>query len=182
MDFSWVKELADQANLVEQQRKEHQHHQMEVEKQLSLATAPFIDKLHMVISACAEEFNKYIQSDGGKVTATRIQKRVKRWALEKDPDLTYAEESTFFTFSRKDWVFGIRGCGGIVEFIELATTGEPMSVRMDEVCTSPVRKLEAYLDPGTQQVGWQENGQVVDGAAIMTVCREFFRQFIERTN
>lgn len=182
VDFSWVKDLAEQANQVETQRREQFRRENERARQLALATAPFVEKLHLVISTCADEFNKYIQSAKGKVAASRVQKRVKRTVNEHDAELAYQEESSFFAFSRKDWVFGIRGCAGVVEFIEMPTSGEPLSVRLDEVGATPSHKLEAYVDEATNQIGWKQGATVVDGQAIMSVCRSYFKDFIERTN
>jgi hypothetical protein len=180
VDFSWVKDLADEANKVESERRQKQRRDTECEKQVAMATAPFVEKLHLVISTCAEEFNKYIDNQRGKVLATRVQKRVKRTVNEKDAELSYPEEATYFSFTRKDWTFGIRGCAGHVEFIELPTS-EPLSVRIDEVGSSAARTLDAYLDESTQQIGWKEDGHVMDGQAIMSLCREYFKEFIERT-
>jgi hypothetical protein len=182
MDFSWVKDLADEANRVEKDRRDKQRRECERDKQLALATAPFVEKLHLVVSTCAEEFNKYVNYSRGKVLASRIQKRIRRTVNENDQELSYPEEATFFTFNRKDWTFGVRGCAGLVEFIEIPTTGESMSARLDELGATPSRKLEAYLDEATQRVGWKESGKVVDGQEIMTICKNYFKDFIEKTN
>jgi hypothetical protein len=182
MDFSWVKDLAEQANKVEEDRRAQKRCETEREKQLAVSTAPFIEKLHLVVSTCAEEFNKYVHYNGGKVLTTRVQKRVKRTINEKDAELSYPEEATYFAITRKDWTYGIRGCAGQVEFIELPSGGEPLSVRLDEVGATPSRKLVAYVDETSQKIGWKQDDKVVDGQEIMSICRDYFRELIERTN
>lgn len=182
MDFSWVKQLADNSNRVEQERREKKRRDTEQERQLALATSPFIDKLYLVLSTCVEEFNKHMNFSPGKVAVTRVQKRVKRTVNESDPELSYSEESTFFAFSRKDWTYGIRGCAGHVEFIEMPTTGGPLTVRLDEIGATPSRKLVGYLDEEAQQIGWKQDDRVVDGQGIMSICKDYFREFIERTD
>ncbi|SRR5579875_308196 len=182
MDFSWVKDLAEQSNQKELARRERLRRQSERDKQVALATAPFVEKLHLVVSACAEEFNKFIQFPELRVTAGRVQKRLQRTVNENDPELAYPEEATSFGFSRCDWTYGIRGCRGEVEFIEVPTSGGALSVRLDEVGATPSRKFVAHLDEDGQQIVWKQDGQVMDGQAIMTICRDYFREFIERTN
>lgn len=181
MDFTWVKELADQANKQEHERREKERRDAQMAKQMALATAPFVEKLHQVMSTCSEEFNKHIQYQELKVLATRVQKAVKRTLHPEDPELTYAEESTSFTFSRKDWTYGIRGCKGEVEFIEVPNSGG-LGVRLDDVGATPSRKLVAQVDEASQKIVWKQDGQVMDGQAIVSICKDYFREFIDKTN
>jgi hypothetical protein len=180
VDFSWVKELAEQANDREAARQERDRRDKEEQRQLAVATAPFVEKLHLLIATCAEEFNKYTRYQNLRISATRILKRNKGVINAEDPELMYNEESTSFCFTRKDWTYGIRGSKGLVEFLELPSTG--VGLNLDDVGATPSRKLEASLDNASQQIIWKYQGQVMDGQSIVALCKEYVKEFIERTN
>ncbi len=184
MDLSWVRALAEQSNVKQEERAAEQVRQKEEERQVALSTAPFVEKLHLLIATCAEEFNKYIQYQGLRVATTRVQKRVKRTCNAENPALTYDEEISSFTFARGDWTFGVRGVNGAVEFLELPSKmgGGGLEFRFEEAGTTPSHKLVAVLDKPTQQILWMYNERIMDGEAIISLCREYFMVFIQRTN
>ena len=184
MDFSWVKDLAEQANVQESERRRIQRLERLKERQLSLATGPFVEKLYLLINACAEEFNKYIAFNHLKVTTTRVVKRTKGTLYPDDPELTYPEETAYFTFSRKDWTYGMRGSDGSIEFIEISITDgkSGLGARFDEVGATPSRKLVASIDDANDQVVWQLDGQNLGGQQIVNICTLYFREFIEKSN
>lgn len=184
MDLSWVRALAEQSNIKEEERAAEEIRQQEEERQVALSTAPFVEKLHLLIATCADEFNKYIQYQGLRVTTTRVQKRNKRTVNAENPALTYDEEIASFTFGRGDWTFGVRGVKGEVEFLELPSKlgGGGLDFRFDEAGASPSHKLVAKLDKPTQQILWMHNERIMDGESIISLCREYFMTFIQRTN
>lgn len=182
MDFSWVKELADAANQGEEAKKIRARREKEDRKVLAYATGPFVEKLYLVILTASDEFNKYVNYSHLKVEVTRVQKRIKSTAYADEPELAYPEESSYFTFSRNQWTYGIRGINGLVEFVEFPTAGGSLGFRLDEVNVNPSRKLTAELDPSKQQIIWRYRDDILDGRGIGNLCKEYFREFIERSN
>lgn len=184
MDFSWVKGLADEANQKEEARQADLRQEKLDQRQLAFATVPFVEKLQLLITACAEEFNKYIQYQHLQVTTTRLQKRNKSIMYKEDPNLAYPEESGSFSFSRGNWTYAIRGSNGVVEFIEIASAGNTSAFgyKLDEININPSRRFIAHLDKRSNQVVWTCDDQVLDGSSIVLMCKDFFKEFIERTS
>jgi hypothetical protein len=184
LDLSWVKALAEQSNRQQEERAAEERRQKEEDRQIALATIPFIEKLHLLLTTCAEEFNKYVQYSNLRVVTTRVQKRTRRTVNAEDSELTYSEEMCSFTFSRADWTYGVRGCKGVVEFLELPTSSGAggLGFRFDEAGATPSHKLVAIVDKPTQQILWMHNERIMDGEAIISLCKEYFKSFIERTN
>lgn len=184
MDFSWVKELAEQSNVLEEGRRAKDRAEKEDQRTVALATAPFVEKLYHLFNTCGDEFNKFVNYNQLRVTTTRVQKKVKGTINPEDPELSYPEEVAYFIFSRGDWTYGVRGGRGAVEFIEFpnAGGGPNLSLRLDETAVAPSRKLIATIDSATGQIVWSSEEGPVDGPAIVSICRDYFRDFIEKTN
>lgn len=179
MDFSWVKELADRSNQLEGERLARERAEKEEQRQLQLATGPFVEKLHLLIATCGEEFNKFVHYQQLRVVTNRIQKRIKGTINPEDPELSYADEVTSFTFTRGDWTFGVRGARGAVEFVEFPGGG---SFNLDETAVAPSRKMSAVLDSDSGVISWCLDGDTLDGQMIVSICKDYFREFIEKTN
>lgn len=184
MDFSWVKNLADESNQKEVDRLNADRRQKSEHRQEAVATTPLVEKLYLLISACSDEFNKYVNYQHLRVVLTRVQKRSHGTANADDPELAFAEEAAHFTFARNGWTHAIRGQNGIVEFLELpsGTGGSSLHYNIDEAAIAPIRKLVASFDGGSQQVVWKDNGQIIDGPKIISICQEHFVNFIQKTN
>ena len=54
MDFSWVRQLAEESNQHELNKQELERRKKEDELMTALATVPFVDKLFMLLQACCE--------------------------------------------------------------------------------------------------------------------------------
>lgn len=184
VDLSWVRALAEQSNVKEEERAAEQVRQKEEERQVAISTTPFVEKLHLLIATCAEEFNKYIQYHSLRVITTRVQKRSKRTVNPENAALTYDEEIASFTFGRGEWTFGVRGVNGLVEFIELPSKlgAGGLDFRFEDAGATPSHKLTAVLDKPTQQILWMYDERIMDGEAIISLCREYFMTFIQTTN
>jgi hypothetical protein len=181
-EFSWIKDLADQANVRQEQRSEVDRRSKEQQKQVALATGGFVERMHQFFSTCAVEFNKHVKYDGLKMRCSRVTKRTKGTANADIPGLSYPEESHFFTFARRDWTFGIRGLSGAVEFIEMPTSDSSLSVNIDEVGIPPSRRLDGEYDTNSDKVVWKYQNQRVNADQLLAICREYIQEFIERTN
>jgi hypothetical protein len=181
-EFSWIKDLADDANVRQEQRREVDRQEKERLKQVALATGGFVERLHQFFSTCSLEFNKHVKYEGLKMRCSRVTKRTKGTANPEIPDLSYPEESFSFTFTRRDWTFGIRGLTGLVEFLEMPTGDSSLSVNIDEVGMPPSRKLQAQYDSASDKVVWTHNGSRVNADQLLALCREYIKEFIERTN
>jgi len=182
VDLSWVKDLANQANEQEIKRQKDEHQRKADEKQVALATAPFIEKLHVLIQKCAEEFNKYVIYPHLKIVVSRLQKRAVGTLNAGDPELSCPEEKASFMFSRQDWLYAIRGSKGIVEFLELPCPADgASSLNLEQIGVSSSRQLVAAVDTKSQQVIWQYQGRIVGGEDIVNLAQEYLREFIERT-
>ena|GEM_PF-2107170 len=184
VDFSWVKNLADESNKKEVDRLNSERQEKSEHRQEAVATTPLVEKLYLLISACSDEFNKYVNYQHLRVSVTRVQKRSHGTANADDAELAYADEASYFTFARNSWTYAIRGQNGVVEFLELpsGTGGTILNYKIDEAAIAPNRKLMANFDKGSQQVVWKENGQIVDGPKIISICQEYFVDFIQKTN
>lgn len=180
MDLSWVKELADQSNELEMTRQEMQRKQKLQEKQISLATSPFVEKLHVLLSAFTEEFNKHTHYGDLKIVASSLIKRTQGVANRNDQELTYPEEFSGFSIRRKDWIFGVKGLKGSVEFVEIPAIGP--QVNLEDAGGTLWKKFVAEVDANSSQIVWKRNDEVVDGQKIVATCQEYFKEFIERTN
>ncbi|MBI4534409.1 MAG: hypothetical protein HY711_10740 [Candidatus Melainabacteria bacterium] len=184
MDLSWIKELAERANEQALVREKQQQRDMEIQHHLAAATGPFVDKLFVMLAACAEEFNKYVRDPDLKVVVARVQKRTKSGSSSHGPEADYSEEISFFSFARKEWTFGVRGSNGLVEFLELPgrSGGWMLGYRMDEAAVSPSHVLAARFDEFSQHIVWLRDSHVMDGRDIIVLCQDYFKEFIERTN
>ncbi len=184
MDFSWVKNLADESNQKEVDKRNAERQQKAEHRQEAVATTPLVEKLFLLISACTEEFNKHVNYQHLRVTINRVQKRTHGTANAEDPELAYADEASYFTFTRNGWTYAIRGHNGVVEFLELptGTGGSSLNYNIYEAAIAPNRKMVASFDGGSKQVVWKENGQIIDGQRIISICQEYFVDFIQKTN
>ena len=181
-EFSWLKDMAEDANVRQEQRREVDRKEKENQKKIAYATGGFVDQLHQFFSGCAIEFNRHVKYESLKMRCSRVVKRTKGTANPEIPDLSYPEESSSFTFSRRDWTFGIRGLTGLVEFLEMPTGDSSLSTNIDEVGMAPSRKLEGEYDEASDKVVWTHNGTRVNKDQIVALCREYLKEFIERTN
>jgi hypothetical protein len=181
-EFSWIKDLADDANVRQEGRRESDRQEKIQQKQVALATGGFVDRLHQFFNTCSMEFNKHIKYDHLKMRCSRVIKRTKGTANAEIPELSYPEESFSFTFARRDWTFGVRGLSGVVEFIEMPTSDSSLSVNIDEVGIPASRKLQAEWDQANEKVVWKYEGSRVNADQLLAICREYIKEFIERTN
>ncbi len=182
MDLDWLKELAEQSNDAELKRLEQQRIEKLHKRQLALSTTPHMEKIYLVISRFCEEFNRHIHYQPLKIAVSGLHKKVKGTANAHDEELAYAEESCHFSFTRGEWTFGVRGLNGEIEFVETANAASGMRVSLDEAGSTPTRKLVAYLDNGTKRVVWKRDGLELNNESTIALLREFFVDFIERTN
>ncbi len=180
MDFSWVKQLADQANQAELARQERDRRDREDKRLVALATVPFVEKLYLLINTCTDEFNKHCMFPNLRVMTSRLYKRQKTSDLpESEP-----EEVAYFTFSRRGYMYGIRGVNGVVDFVEFPVTdgSGSLTLRLDELGVEPSRKFIAEMEREGRKVTWKMDGCVLDGPMIISVCQHYFSEFIGRTN
>ena len=180
MDFSWVKQLAEQSNQAELARQEKDRNDRETKRQTALATVPFVEKIYVLVQTCTEEFNKHCMFPHLRVTTSKLQKR------SKTPDTVGAEpdEVAYFTFARTSYMYGIRGMNGVVEFVELPITdvSSALGIKLDELGMQASKTMVASLDAQTGKVGWSHNSRVLDGPAIISLCQQYFSEFIAKTN
>jgi hypothetical protein len=184
VDFSWVKNLADESNQKEVERLSADRRQKAEHRQEAVATTPLVEKLFLLISACSDEFNKHVNYQHLRVALGRVQKRTHGTTNADDPELAYADEASYFTFARNGWTYAVRGHNGVVEFLELptGTGGASLHYNIFEAAIAPNRKLVATFDQASRQVVWKENGQIVDGPRIISICQEYFVDFVQKTN
>lgn len=179
MDFSWVKQLADQSNQTEMARQEKDRRDREDKKSRAMATTPFIDKLFVVISGACEEFNRHCMFPHLRV---QLSKPYKHSRTDAEPTAE-PDEVAYFAFARCGYMYGIRGVNGLIEFISMPVgDNSALSMRLHELGVSPLEKLEADLEPETKKVRWIHRGNYVDGPAIISLCQKFFVDMIETTN
>lgn len=184
MDFSWVKELAEKDNFKEVEKYRKERRDKEEKRNLALSTVPLVEKICLILTTCAEEFNKYAEYPHLKITTTRLQRRIRSVINEDDPELKYEEETASFTFGRNHWVFGIRGANGVIEFLELpgATDSSQLNFKLDDAAVAASRKIVAKHDGSGTQIVWEDEGQSLNGEALLSLCKDYFREFIEKTN
>lgn len=183
MDFSWVRQLADQSNQYEIDKQDKERRRQEDERLKAMATGPFVDKLFMLYQACCEEFNKHCMFQDLRVTLSRLTRK------SRGPDAAVPDEIAYFTFTRKSWMYGIRGINGSVEFIELPVTegAASLTMKLDELGVDSSVKLIAKIegdpmDMKKKQVVWTLNDQVMDGPKLISVSQNYFSEFVKRTN
>lgn len=186
MDFSWVKQLAEQSNQIEVEKQEALRKKQEEDRLKALATVPFIDKLYMLFQACSDEFNKHTMFPNLRVSTSKLYKKSKGTYA----DLSIpSEEVAYFTFTRRTWMYGIRGMNGIVDFIELPVTegGSSISFKLDELGVDSSYKLIATMqgdpqDSAKKLVVWTLRDEVMDGPKLISLCQHYFSEFVTRTN
>lgn len=179
MDFSWVKQLADQSNQVELARQEKERREKEDKKIAALATCPFVEKLHLVIAGATEEFNKHCMFPNKRVAPGKLYKHSK---TEESP-VAEPDEVAYFGFIRCGYLYGIRGVNGTVEFIQMPVgDSSALQLRLHELGVSPMRQMMAEVDPETRKIRWMMDGAPLDGPAIVSLCQKFFVDLIEKTN
>ncbi len=180
MDFSWVKQLADDVNKQELAKQDKKRRDQEAKRVLAAATNPFVEKLYVVINGASEEFNKHCMFSNLRVGVSKLYKHSKTPA---DPTAE-PDEVAYFTFDRLGYLFGIRGMNGLVEFIELPVgdTLNVATIKLHEMPISANQRLVAELEPESQKIYWLLDGQPVDGAVIVSLCQKFFINLIEQTS
>lgn len=186
MDFSWVKQLADQANQIEVEKQNAHRKKLEDDRLNALATVPFVEKLFMLLQAFAEEFNKHSMFPNLRVTVTRLIKKTK--GSYSDLNIP-SEEIAYFTFTRRNWMYGIRGINGIIEFVEFPVTegAASLTMKLDELGVESTYTLIAKVqgdpqDVSKKQVVWTYNEDVMDGPKLISLCQHYFSEFVTRTN
>lgn len=179
LDFSWVKQLADQSNQAEMARQEKDRREKEDKKTVAMATVPFVEKLHLVIMGATEEFNKHCMFPHLRVQTARLYKHSRTHeAADATPD-----EVAYFAFIRCGYMYGIRGENGSVEFIHMPVgDSSALTMRLNELGITPLRKMDAVIDYESKKVRWVMDGTPMDGPSIVSLCQKFFIDLIERTN
>lgn len=182
MDFSWVKQLADQANQLELERQDEERKRIAREKRLAAATTPFNEKLYMLLNMCCDEFNKHCMFANLRVTITRFQQKTRM--PPGDPQLVVPEEISYFTFTRKTWLYGVRGINGIVEFVQFPVSegAGGLNLKLDELGIDARYTLTAKEDEDSKEVIWTLNEELMDGPKLVSLCQAFFSEFIHATN
>ena len=184
MELSWIKQLADDSNQSEAEKQENERRKKEEERLMALATVPFVEKLFKLVQSWCDEFNKYSIYPDLRITVSRLTKK------SRGPESTAAlEEIAYFTFTRKSWMFGVRGINGIIDFVELPVTegAASLSMKLDELGMDSVYKLSAKVEPDRndgqkKQVLWTLKDEVMDGPRLGSLCQHFFTEFVKRTN
>lgn len=183
MDFSWVRQLAEQSNQYELDKQAQERQKKEEERMQANATVPFVDKLFMLFQACCEEFNKHSMFQELRVSVSRLTKK------SKGPDAPTPDEIAYFTFTRKSWMYGVRGINGVVEFVELPVTegAGSLNMKLDEIgCESKTKLLAKVegdpMDVKKKQVVWTLNDEIMDGPKLIGLCQNYFSDFVKRTN
>lgn len=186
MELSWIKQLADDSNQAEATKQEDERRKKEEERLVAFATVPFVEKLFKLVQSWCEEFNKYSMYPELRVTVSRLTKKTRGPQFEGTGPL---DEVGYFTFTRKSWMFGIRGINGTVDFCQLPVTegAASLSMKLDELGVDSVYKLVAKVesdksDVQKKQVLWTLNDEVMDGPRLGLLCQHFFTDFVKRTN
>lgn len=183
MDFSWVRQLAEESNQHELDKQENERQKQENERLMALATVPFVEKLFMLFQACSEEFNKHYMFPELRVAMSRLSKKAKGTFPEDD-------EIAYFTMTRQTTMVGVRGINGTVEFIRefpVTAGAASLSMRLDELGVDGKYILSAKieldaLDNKKKQVLWVLNDEVMDGPKLITLCQQYFSDFIKASN
>lgn len=179
LDFSWVKQLADQSNQIEIARQDRDRRQKEDKKLTAVATVPFVEKLHVVIMGATDEYNKHCMFPHLRVTTGKLYKHSK---TGEEPTAE-PDEVAYFGFVRNGYLYGIRGINGIVEFIQMPVgDNSALSLKLHELGVTALRTLQAQVDPETRKIRWTMDGAPMDGPGIVTLCQKFFIDLIEKTN
>jgi hypothetical protein len=179
LDFSWVKQLADQSNQTEMARQEKIRRDKEEKKLAAVATVPFVEKLFVVINGATEEFNKHCVFPHLRVQISRPYKH----SRTDDAATAEPDEIAYFAFTRCGYLYGIRGMNGVVEFIQMPVgDSSALALKLHELGVSPMEKMEAQVEGDTKKVRWIHRGAPIDGPAIIALCQKFFVDLIEKTN
>lgn len=178
MDFSWVKQLADQANQIEMARQEKDRREKEDKKIAAVATNPFVEKLHLVIMGATEEYNKHCMFPHLRVSTGKLYKHSKTGeSPTAEPD-----EVAYFGFVRNGYLYGIRGVNGVIDFIQMPVgDNSALSLKLHELGVTALRTLRAEVDAESRKVRWTMDGAAMDGPAIISLCQKFFIDLIEKT-
>ncbi|MBX9690302.1 MAG: hypothetical protein K2X27_26550 [Candidatus Obscuribacterales bacterium] len=186
MDFSWVRQLAEQSNQHELDRQEKERQRLEDEQLLALATVPFVEKFYMLFQAYCDEFNKHAIFPGLRVSIGRLSKRSKG---PYEVGALSFEEISYFTFTRKGWMYGIRGINGSIEFVKFPVSegAASLNMKLDEMGADVVYKLNGKIegeatDIKSKQVVWMLNDTPMPGPHLTDLCQRFFVDFVSRTN
>ena len=188
MDFSWVRQLADESNSRELEKQEHERDRMENECLQSLATVPLVEKLFKLIQICSDEFNRHCMFPELRVLISRTITKKSKGSL--DSVHAAMEEYAFFSFARRNSMYGIRGLNGVIEFvddIQVSDVASSLNLRLDEMTVQVVYKLiaRAEADPSdktSKHVVWTLNDETLDGPMIITLCQQYFSRFIKGTD
>lgn len=179
MDFSWVKQLADQSNKTEMERQEKKRREQEDKKTQAMATGPFVEKLFVVINGATDEFNKHCVFPHLRV---QISKPYKHSRTGEEPTAE-PDEIAYFAFIRCGYMYGIRGMNGVVEFIQMPVgDSSALALKLHELGLNPLERLEAEIDQDTKKIRWMHRGAPIDGPSIIALCQKFFVNLIETTN
>lgn len=187
MDFSWVRQLAEESNQHELDKLEAERLKLEEERLAALATVPFVEKLFMLLQACCEEFNKHTMFPELRVLMGRIAKKSK--GPYPEDIKVKADEVAYFVFTRKQLMSGIRGINGNVEFVEFPVSdgASALGMKLDEASAEVkhrlVAKAEITDEAGKKrQIVWKYNDEIMDGPKLISLCQFHFSDFIKRTN
>lgn len=183
MDFSWVRQLAEESNQHQQEKNEAARRKREEERMVAIATVPFVEKLFKLIQVCCEEYNKYCVYPDLRVIVCRSITR-------KAMGVSDLEDSAFFSFARRSAMYGIRGASGVIEFVDdvqVSDVNNALNLRLDEMTVAVVYKLVAkvdvdLLDTSKKSVIWTLNDEVMDGPKLITLCQHYFTRCIKRTD
>jgi hypothetical protein len=179
LDFSWVKQLADQSNQVEIARQDKERRDKEDKKTAAMATAPFVEKLFVVISGATEEFNKHCMFPHLRV---QIGKFYKHSRTDESPTAE-PDEVAHFGFVRRGFLYGVRGVNGAIEFIQMPVgDSSALNLKLHELGVGATYRMEASVENATKKVRWLMDGAPLDGPAIVSLCQKFFVDLIQRTN
>jgi hypothetical protein len=188
VDFSWVKQLADQSNQHELEKQEQERRKLENERLVALATVPFVEKLFKLLQACCEEFNKYCMYPELRVMMSRGVNKRARGAYDNASSIL--DENAYFSFARRNSMYGIRGTNGIIEFvddIQVSDAASSINLRLNEMSAGVIYKLVAKvegdpMDMSKKNVVWTLNDETMDGPMLITLCQHYFSGFIKRTD
>lgn len=184
MDFSWIKQLAEETNQLEISRQEEERRQLEEQRLIALATVPFTEKLYTLLRTCCEEFNKFCMFPDSRINVSKLEKKSKLGSYTNDLH-EQAHEVAYFTFARKSWLYGLRGINGVVDFVQIPTTegAQGLSLKLDEMGVDSRYKLEARIDPANSKtIVWYLQQETMDGNKLVSLCQRYFCDFIQTTN
>ena len=188
MDFSWVRQLAEESNQHEIDKQENLRRKLEDERQMALATVPFVEKLFMLVQACCDEYNKHTMFQDLRVIISRGITKKSKGTYENL--LSPNDENAFFSFARRNSMYGIRGTNGVVEFVDsvqVSDVSSSLSLRLDEMSVGVAYKLVAKtegdpLDLNKKSVVWTLKDEIMDGPKLINLCQHYFSEFVKRTD